>query len=813
MDLVQQLINLVQSLTTRLNEIASNSKTNEELPSMNPINRDALIRGSVNGVSSTFTPQDILDEVVIPQPVPWNAVIQKGIVHVVGLTYYVWYNGFAINGVQYNQQGSALITLNPGDPTNPRIDVFVVALVSGVGQIQVVEGTPAVSPVKPSIDLNTQSEISFRLVAAGETVDPNIISEMVYNENTGEPGEWANTFLLTGGNLGATGSAFLGSTYIEVIDETVPVDPRIVFDNDSPIPYNAQDLFVFALKTQASWESVSYLQIKLINTVSSDYKAFSLNHNNVADYGFSDSFTDWQVVGIPLSEFFSFIPSGPSGDFEFDRVEFSFNVSHSGETQVYIDMDWINIQSGSPQTPQQTGIPEENVIGNVLRRTDVNDLGSENVLDWAQFFAFDFVMNGDSTFTDVNLPSGDKSQRKRMYLTGNHTPTFPAYWVKAFDSQDYDGSAVNEVEIFCLNGEQGSEVVYYKIKNTAVSGGGSGSLEAYNASTNTPDLDSSPSGISKSDHYYVTVPGTFFTEDVQVGDLLIAKIDNPTALGDWVILERNVDIDFDPADLFLKDGSVPMDGMLKLAQDVIPSAGTLDISSATGNFLIVTGSTPISGISAGTQPGHFLFIQFVPGIELQSSGSFYLPDGQNITTNGGDRAMFVYGGGGSWTCWGYWADQGSSFGLSPVEVSDAGNSLPCRHTRGRICNFMESSSPNSNTEYIFDYNILGAWEYVKINAASEPHVRSSYTLVATALFAGYICKIATVGTTDFTAIGSPDNNVGTIFTATGTGTGDGTVHRVCPVVAGSPFQVSTDMYMMVRNLTSDVPEMYFEKIT
>lgn len=51
------------------------------------------------------------------------------------------------------------------------------------------------------------------------------------------------------------------------------------------------------------------------------------------------------------------------------------------------------------------------------------------------------------------------------------------------------------------------------------------------------------------------------------------------------------------------------------------------------------------------------------------------------------------------------------------------------------------------------------------------------SLVATGIVAGDVCRIATTGTTDFTTIGSADNNVGTVFKATGVGTGTGMVVR------------------------------------
>ena len=51
----------------------------------------------------------------------------------------------------------------------------------------------------------------------------------------------------------------------------------------------------------------------------------------------------------------------------------------------------------------------------------------------------------------------------------------------------------------------------------------------YNAATNTPDLDSSPSSsIKKGWSYVVTADGSFFTEQVRVGDFLIAQSDSPT---------------------------------------------------------------------------------------------------------------------------------------------------------------------------------------------------------------------------------------------------------------------------------------------
>ena len=71
-------------------------------------------------------------------------------------------------------------------------------------------------------------------------------------------------------------------------------------------------------------------------------------------------------------------------------------------------------------------------------------------------------------------------------------------------------------------------------------GGGTSYVGGYNAATNTPDLDTSPSGISRGDMYTVTADGTFFTEAVEVGDLLIAEQDNPTTLAHWTTVNKNL---------------------------------------------------------------------------------------------------------------------------------------------------------------------------------------------------------------------------------------------------------------------------------
>lgn len=69
----------------------------------------------------------------------------------------------------------------------------------------------------------------------------------------------------------------------------------------------------------------------------------------------------------------------------------------------------------------------------------------------------------------------------------------------------------------------------------------------YNASTNSPDLDSATNiAITKGWTYVVTVAGDFFTEAVEVGDVLIANEDmtasGGSALAKWTTVQNNIGI-------------------------------------------------------------------------------------------------------------------------------------------------------------------------------------------------------------------------------------------------------------------------------
>lgn len=69
---------------------------------------------------------------------------------------------------------------------------------------------------------------------------------------------------------------------------------------------------------------------------------------------------------------------------------------------------------------------------------------------------------------------------------------------------------------------------------------------SYNANTNTPDIGDATLGIDIAigDTYVVTVAGSFFTDTVEVGDLIISEVakssGDSVALSDYVVVNKNI---------------------------------------------------------------------------------------------------------------------------------------------------------------------------------------------------------------------------------------------------------------------------------
>ena len=123
---------------------------------------------------------------------------------------------------------------------------------------------------------------------------------------------------------------------------------------------------------------------------------------------------------------------------------------------------------------------------------------------------------------------------------------------------------------------------------TSALSGGVSFKGSYDATSNIPDLDLSPSGISLGDMYYVSVVGDFFTQPVQVGDVLIAKQNNPTTLEHWTVIQKNL-----PATIPVTNGGT---GVGSFTAYSILASGT----TATGALTQIAASTQYKVLLSGT---------------------------------------------------------------------------------------------------------------------------------------------------------------------------------------------------------------------
>ena len=205
-----------------------------------------------------------------------------------------------------------------------------------------------------------------------------------------------------------------------------------------------------------------------------------------------------------------------------------------------------------------SGLSSTTVASDILRMdVDINDLTTTTAFDGsADYFAVSDagasrkILGSNVSLSQLGAPTANLAIGANK-LTGVSEPTAAQ-----------DAATKNYVDVSIA----GSGALIYQ--------GG------YNAATNTPNLDATPViTINQGFTYTVTVAGTFYTEAVEIGDLLIAESDSPTALADWTTVQNNIDI-----------ASATTVGIASF-----PTAGGLSITGAGAVSMPATGSASSVG--------------------------------------------------------------------------------------------------------------------------------------------------------------------------------------------------------------------------
>lgn len=198
---------------------------------------------------------------------------------------------------------------------------------------------------------------------------------------------------------------------------------------------------------------------------------------------------------------------------------YNFTISDNAtpaNTGVVAEADTVQIAASADLTSLLTGGATTSKVLTIGLKVD-SGLGNAN----------NYVLNqGTEVATaDDTIPFND-------YTPGATPPSTQTNIVKKTTFGTIPVTALTEVKTYIDNAVLGG-LIYQ---------GG------YDATLNSPDLTTSPNSILKGWTYTVTVGGTFFGEVLEVGDVLIAEVNDPSALTDWTTVQNNIGIATDGTD-------------------------------------------------------------------------------------------------------------------------------------------------------------------------------------------------------------------------------------------------------------------------
>jgi hypothetical protein len=224
-----------------------------------------------------------------------NGLISGGIVTwIANYDYDVTAAQYYIDGVLYNSPATS-ITLDPADPTDPRIDLFIVTTSSIADKIT---GTPSTPPNTPDIDPATQLQIAFATVDAGSS-QPTITQLWIYREDVGPSAEWTMTTNSPSTiDLASTNNPYAGTKDIEGTN-VVTGNYFLATSGTSPT-MSLYDALVFKIRSKGAWGGRTMV-LRWFNGVTAIGNNVTFGNGL---YGFvSSNTTSYQNITIPLADF------------------------------------------------------------------------------------------------------------------------------------------------------------------------------------------------------------------------------------------------------------------------------------------------------------------------------------------------------------------------------------------------------------------------------------------------------------------------------------------------------------------------------
>lgn len=208
--------------------------------------------------------------------------------------YFVWADKYIIDNVLYTTYSEDTITLSEAHPTLDRKDTIVI---NNNGTFEVLTGTPSINPAEPDIDDETQVKLVSIDVNANTTSPTGVTSEVVYNENLGEPSEYDASSPSTGVDVDSTDNPQNGTKSIKF--NNTSSGARVILDNNELVDGTDVSNIIFRVWVEESSNNRQRFWIRCYNTAGADGTGVMINNGQ---FGYrADVRNQWQTITIPQS--------------------------------------------------------------------------------------------------------------------------------------------------------------------------------------------------------------------------------------------------------------------------------------------------------------------------------------------------------------------------------------------------------------------------------------------------------------------------------------------------------------------------------
>ena len=328
---------------------------------------------------------------------------------------------YEINGFIYYSHNDT-ITNDAPDGSNPRLDVIYV----DASGMSIKKGTPAVTPVEPSLD-NPDSELKTNLILVqnGTTEPPEISVDTMYSENLQESGgEWDT----------ATSSAriLLGSTTNPInltkdirIEKTALDGDYFSLEHSSPLTISQIQNIRMRFRSLQKWNK-DYLQLTFYDGATVVATSFiystSFPTNNLVTI-YDVYLTNAEILWV-------------SGETQFDKIVFTCTDDGKSTMRVATQLDEIEVQYGGTST-----VPNDSIILADKVITDATgfsgNLSSADDTAQKAFATLDALVAGvgDMLLAGVQTITGAKTFEATKLLLRNVADTFSSYFTNTNTAQ------------------------------------------------------------------------------------------------------------------------------------------------------------------------------------------------------------------------------------------------------------------------------------------------------------------------------------------------------------------------------------------